>query len=200
MRRVCPRPTTAPCRAHASLRAVAVLVRDVRPEELEQAGLVTQRAFAEFAPADTGPDGWPYLRALGDAVGRSQRTTILVAVDDSDELLGTVTLEITARIGPDDPPPSPDEVHVRMLAVAPEARGRGIGRALMEGAIATARRLGRSRVTLHTGDQMAAAQNLYRHLGFERLPDEPGHHGSMMQTYHLRLESDATRYPAANEF
>lgn len=54
------------------------------------------------------------------------------------------------------------------LVVAPEARRRGIGRALMEYAIERARAAGASRVDLTARDTKQAAHGLYRSLGFEQ--------------------------------
>jgi len=64
-----------------------------------------------------------------------------------------------------------DWPEVRLLATAPAARGKGIGRLLMEECI---RRAGASRapvLTLHTADIMSVAMRLYERMGFERAPE-----------------------------
>lgn len=63
-----------------------------------------------------------------------------------------------------------DELYFRLLAVAPSARGTGIGQALVEHAFDLARERGAARVTMNSGPQMLAAHALYRKLGFT----EPG--------------------------
>lgn len=50
--------------------------------------------------------------------------------------------------------------------VAPEARGRGVGDAVLRAAIAHARRAGRSRLVLEVGDHNAPAIALYQRAGF----------------------------------
>ena len=55
-----------------------------------------------------------------------------------------------------------------MLAVAPWAQGRGVGRALVEACIGRARAEGRSAIAILTRPSMRAAHNLYETLGFER--------------------------------
>ncbi len=60
---------------------------------------------------------------------------------------------------------------VRLLAVAPSARGRGVGAALMNECIHRARSAGATALTLHTTDLMQAAMRLYERLGFERAHD-----------------------------
>jgi ribosomal protein S18 acetylase RimI-like enzyme len=58
-----------------------------------------------------------------------------------------------------------------MLAVAPAARGRGIGHALTRWCVDRAREQGCSRVVLSSLDRMHAAHRLYERMGFRRLPE-----------------------------
>ena len=57
-----------------------------------------------------------------------------------------------------------------MLAVAPSAQRRGVGRALSLACVERARSAGRARVLLHSTAWMTAAHELYRRLGFRREP------------------------------
>jgi ribosomal protein S18 acetylase RimI-like enzyme len=57
---------------------------------------------------------------------------------------------------------------IRMLAVDPAARGRGVGEALTRACLERAAAIGGELVVLHTTRWMAAAQRLYERLGFER--------------------------------
>ena len=59
---------------------------------------------------------------------------------------------------------------VRLLAVAPSARGQGIGTLLMDECVRRARESGAEGLTLHTTDMMRAAMRLYERLGFRRMP------------------------------
>jgi GNAT superfamily N-acetyltransferase len=60
---------------------------------------------------------------------------------------------------------------VRLLAVAPSARGQGIGALLMDECVRRARESGAEALTLHTTDMMRAAMQLYERLGFRRMPE-----------------------------
>ncbi|MGH3432573.1 MAG: GNAT family N-acetyltransferase [Thermocrispum sp.] len=106
---------------------------------------------------------------LQDAAWRAEHGEVLVAVDASGELLGTVTVVLPgsplAEIS------RPGEVEVRMLATSPVARGRGVGTALVEAVLARARGLGAARVVLCTLPGMTAAHGLYERLGFRRAGD-----------------------------
>jgi putative acetyltransferase len=57
-------------------------------------------------------------------------------------------------------------VELRKMYLAPERRGQGHGRALLEHALTEARRLGFARVELETSGALAKAIALYRSYGF----------------------------------
>ena len=59
---------------------------------------------------------------------------------------------------------------VKRVFVRESARRRGVARALMERLLADAARLGYTKLRLGTLDEMAAAQALYRDLGFVSIP------------------------------
>ena len=60
----------------------------------------------------------------------------------------------------------PDTVNLNALWVAPDARARGAGRALVEAVCTWARALGCSRVALAVGENNEVATMLYRRCGF----------------------------------
>jgi ribosomal protein S18 acetylase RimI-like enzyme len=168
------------------LPVVTLEVRDVRPEELAEAGAVTVAAYAEFVrPGDA--DWESYVDELRDVGTRAVRALVLVAVDEPDGVLGTVTLELSSRIDEDFEPLEPDRAHVRMLAVRPDARHRGVARALMETCVDRARAAGKHRLTLHTTERMIAAQAMYARLGFARSEDQVFPNGFVLLGYELKL-------------
>jgi ribosomal protein S18 acetylase RimI-like enzyme len=164
-----------------------VEVREVRPREYGDAGRVTARSYREFVRP--GEEDWDeYLDSIADVAGRIDRTVVLVAVDGA-RILGSVTLEVERTIGDDDAELEPGTAHVRMLGVDPEARGRGIGGALMAACVDLARARGKHTLTLRTTDRMLVAQRMYRAMGFARDPDNdlsfPDLH---LLAFRLRLE------------
>ena len=62
---------------------------------------------------------------------------------------------------------------VKRMYVVPEARGRGLGRRLLEELEGEARRLGYACVVLETGDRQQEAVGLYESTGYERIPCYP---------------------------
>jgi ribosomal protein S18 acetylase RimI-like enzyme len=86
----------------------------------------------------------------------------------------------------------PEEAEIRALAVSPEARGGGVGRALLAAVIERAAREGIRHLVLLTLTEMKAAHHLYEEAGFSRLPErdwspEPG---VTLLAYGLVLDSD----------
>ena len=67
-------------------------------------------------------------------------------------------------------PEGADVFELAKMAVSEHARGRGVGRALGEAAIAWARGRGARRLELLSNTRLAAAIALYRALGFVEVP------------------------------
>ena len=59
-----------------------------------------------------------------------------------------------------------DAAYLSLLAVAPGAQGRGLGRSLLQAAVAEAARAGHDRCLLHALDDNEPALRLYRSAGF----------------------------------
>jgi ribosomal protein S18 acetylase RimI-like enzyme len=99
--------------------------------------------------------------------------TLLTATEEGvpDRVLGVVVLPIPgsplclmAREG---------EAEMRMLAVDPQGRGRGVGASLVRECMARAvlPPVSARRMVLWTQPTMRAAQRLYERMGFERMPE-----------------------------
>jgi ribosomal protein S18 acetylase RimI-like enzyme len=65
------------------------------------------------------------------------------------------------------------EAHLQELYVVPSRRGSGIGRALLEAAIAAAREAGATGIDLNTGETDTAARALYESMGFTNREGSP---------------------------
>lgn len=156
-----------------------VVVRPARTDELGAVGALTVAAYDADGHL-LRPDGSydaGYARWLGDAVGRSHDSELLVAVDGT-TLLGTVTWcpygSSSAQLAT-----RPHQGELRTLAVAPDGRRRGVARLLVEACLARAHEAGMSEVVLCSLDAMHPAHALYASLGFVRRPEldwspEPG--------------------------
>jgi ribosomal protein S18 acetylase RimI-like enzyme len=140
-------------------------IREAASGEHEAAGRVTAEAYRGLV-RDAA-----YLERIADVADRAGRTVVLVAIEERG-IVGSLTLELDRRVNARDQPLSSDRAHIRMLGVAPDRQGRGIGTALMRSAEDRARRADKREITLHTTAAMTAAQAMYRSLGYERMADE----------------------------
>jgi ribosomal protein S18 acetylase RimI-like enzyme len=147
-------------------------IRVAEPGEWADVGEATYLGFNHGQPG--APEPAPErLRLLKDAAARAAEGDLLIAVDpdparNADTIVGTASLlrpgsSLSRQaVG--------DEAEVRLLAVVPSARRRGLGQALMREALDRARAWGVSALVLDTGPNNTASQALYLALGFERVP------------------------------
>ena len=139
-------------------------MREILPHEYDEAGSVTASAWHEYVePYPTC--GWEkFLRHVADISRRATDAIVFGAFEDG-RPLGTVTLEPERRsIGCYEVPA--DTAYVGLLGVAPRARRRGIGKALMQASIEEARRRGKRAVVLTYDPVDVPPRMLYEALGF----------------------------------
>ncbi len=74
-----------------------------------------------------------------------------------------------------------DEVRLMTLAVTPEARRRGLGRRLVEHALAAGRQAGATRASLEVRVSNTAAQALYHGLGFRQIAVRPAYYATPVE-------------------
>jgi ribosomal protein S18 acetylase RimI-like enzyme len=86
-----------------------------------------------------------------DVVIRTLRVTV---AERAGEIVGLIVLEVGERVTIDN------------VAVAPEHRATGVGRALLEHAEASARAAGHQAIYLYTHERMTENQSLYSRVGY----------------------------------
>jgi ribosomal protein S18 acetylase RimI-like enzyme len=166
-------------------------IRPLQPEDHDPVGELTVEAYARVDPATVEAG---YDEELRDVAARSDGVEILVAVDGDGDGPGERILgAVTYVPGPDSPGAEftdADAAGIRMLAVAMDARRRGVGEALTMACVERARATDRRQIVLHSTDRMTAAHRLYLRLGFVRDPslDWEGEPGLWLRGFRLRLD------------
>jgi GNAT superfamily N-acetyltransferase len=151
-------------------RAAPITVRDARMDEREAIRALTTRAYGEYATIMT-PAAWAGLDASVHAALDTGLPAHRLVAERGGRIVGSVMLF----------PPASDAYagltgasaipELRLLAVAPEGRGHGVGEALVAACIRRARDEGAPAIALHTSASMRAAVRLYERLGFVRAPE-----------------------------
>ena len=144
---------------------MGVRVRPVTESEYPAAGEVCVAAYRE-----DGQLAGDYGSTLADVATRVRHGDVLVALDESDRIIGCVTFvmagERYAELS------APGEAEFRMLAVDPGAQGQGVGAALVRACIELAESRGLSGLVICVRDWNATAQRLYHRFGFRRVPEK----------------------------
>ncbi|WP_420753940.1 GNAT family N-acetyltransferase [Rhodococcus sp. O3] len=135
-------------------------IRRVSPDEYETVGDLTVDVYVGGGFVE--PDD-PYVARLRDTATRDAQGEVVVAVADG-EIVGSLTLaEPKSRLADI---AEEDELELRMLAVAPAARRRGVGSALVRHALDTAYERGDRAVVISTEPAMVDARRIYDRNGF----------------------------------
>jgi len=168
----------------------------IRPAEAsDAASLVALAAAIGQEPGDwlLTTEAWRPVadeRRYLKAVRRHADAAVFVALD-GDRIVGRLSL---AR----DPHPASSHVADVGMMVAASHRRRGIGRMLLEAAVAWARGAAVSKLELHVFPWNEPAIRLYERFGFEREGLRRGHYlrdgvavDALLMAYHLPSESES---------
>ena len=146
---------------------MSLVIRPAHEDELAAVGALTFDAYAAdgFVTADS-----PYAEDLRDATSRARDAELYVAVDEDGRLLGTVTY--CPEESPWQEVAGEREGEFRMLAVAPDARRRGVAEALVRMCLERSVELGYHAVVLSSMPSQQGAHRVYERLGFRRTPEQ----------------------------
>lgn len=146
-------------------------IRDARDDEREVMQSVTVAAYEEYAAVMSKPFWEEYRQHILMTLGKVESAERVVAEREGIVIGSVLLYPSIAGIYPAPIRVDTDWPEVRLLAVAPEARGQGVGTALMDECEQRARSAGATILGLHTADMMQAAMRMYERRGFIRVPE-----------------------------
>ncbi len=142
------------------------VIRDALSNDREAIRNVTLSAYQEYEPLMRY---WEYYREDIIATLEHVDPAEQIVAEQNNAIVGSVMLYPAGTVFtfPDGDTFTLLWPEVRLLAVAPAARGQGIGAALMGECVRRARRDEAQFLTLHTNDIMHSAIRLYERMGFK---------------------------------
>lgn len=132
----------------------------MRVEEVTAASPEITAALGRLVRQLSSTAALPTADEIQEMVG-SRGTRLLVARDDGEDIVGTLTLRLF-RI------PTGLRAWIEDVVVDEAARGQGVGKALTEEALRLARAADARTVDLTSRPEREAANRLYERLGFKR--------------------------------
>ncbi|MFC4777948.1 GNAT family N-acetyltransferase [Paenibacillus sp. GCM10023252] len=169
----------------------SIIVRDAADDEQAAIADVLYSAYEQYADILPGPRWEEYRTSILQSVHSVGPYARIVAVS-GEQIVGSVLLFLSSDAAYGRPELGLNAPIIRLLAVAPSARGQGIATKLIGEAAARALELGAATLHLHTSDMMASAVKLYEHLGFERHYETDLLNGeTLVKGYYLKLRHAA---------
>lgn len=127
-----------------------------------------------------------YIQDIMNVRSRLEVAELIVA-ELEERLVGAVTLYLDASRSPQEGWPE-GWASIRLLAVHPTYRGRGIGRRLMEECLRRCRESSIATIGLHTTEAMDVARRMYEEMGFRRVPEFDFHPAPGVEVMAYRLD------------
>ncbi|MFD3743151.1 GNAT family N-acetyltransferase [Nocardia sp. NPDC058633] len=162
-------------------RTTGLLIRPAHPDDYDAVAALTVDVYVGDGYVTSG-DG--YVRELADVAHRAAESEVLVAEHEG-RVVGSLTV---ARPGtPYAEIARPGELEFRMLAVSKQARGLGVGTALVRAVVDEARSGECEAVVLTTMFSMVDAHRIYERLGFVPVPERDWATHDGLQLFVMRL-------------
>lgn len=144
-----------------------ILIRDAAESEREAIADVLLSAYSQYSADMPEPQWAAYRDSILESVHGELPFARIVAEFDQ-RLVGSALLFTSSATAYGRPELGIHSPVLRLLAVAPSTRGRGVAALLITEAARRSRELGATTLNLHTSDMMVSAVRLYERLGFKR--------------------------------
>lgn len=170
---------------------INVQIRDAHEGDRDAIQKVLEDAYGQYRSV-LPAEGWEQYRAnILESLDSEKPTARIIALIDG-EVVGSSLLFLSSEAAYGAKELGIESPILRLLAVSPSARGRGVATALIRANIERAIELGGNTLHLHTSDMMESAVKLYERLGFERAYDKDIQKGDILvKSYRLQLQTAA---------
>ncbi|WP_299443092.1 GNAT family N-acetyltransferase [uncultured Aquimarina sp.] len=151
------------------------IVRDANPDEFTKIGELMVKVYSQldgFPNQEEQPNYYKTLANIG-SLTEKPNTRLLIAISEGGEIGGGVVYfsDMQYYGSGGTAPQEKNAAGFRLLAVAPAARGKGIGRLLTKTCIEFAKNEKQNQVIIHSTKAMQIAWKMYEKLGFKRSED-----------------------------
>lgn len=167
-----------------------MIVREARKEELSLIQMQRVLAYEEYAE-HLPPGHWIALKeSISAEINPLTGVEVLIA-EIYGEILGSVALFPASSDSYQGLVKEQEYPEIRMLAILPQARKKGIASLLIDECIKRSKARKSKYIGLHTGEFMENAIKLYEKLGFERVPESdfiPAGDGIVVKGYRYQIK------------
>ncbi len=133
---------------------------------------------------------WGALKQAISSNADEQSGVELLVAEVDEEIVGSVVLFPAKTDAYEGLVDAVDYPEIRMLAVTPQSRGKGVAKALINECVLQAKAKGSMYIGLHTGEFMKTAIQLYESMGFIHMPQfdfQPADDGITVKAYRLSI-------------
>jgi len=149
---------------------MSVIIRNAEREEHLLIGQMMVEVYSKLEGFPSPKEQPAYYEKLANVgqLTESKNIKLFVAEEEGQVLGAVVYIDAMQEYGSGGTALSLKGAGFRLLAVSPEARGKGLGKTLAKYCIQQARKSGHDYLYIHTTEAMKLAWGMYERLGFER--------------------------------
>lgn len=150
-------------------------IRNAKPTEFEEIGKLMVAVYSQlegFPTASEQPNYYEMLANIGELTEKPD-TELLIAVSADGNIMGGIVYFSDMQYYGSGGIATQEKntSGFRLLAVNPSARGKGIGKLLIQECIEKAKAKKHSQIVIHTTMAMQTAWKMYENIGFKRSED-----------------------------
>ena len=167
-----------------------ILLRDATPSDFDTVADLSIAAYQEYAPKLTA-ENWQIMKRSIVKVDRTAMTAEFIVAKIDSTIAGAIAYYPPGKSNPQFF--DSQSASLRLLAVSPNYRGRGIGKLLTKEKILRAKKDNAWGIGLYTSEIMTTAQTMYSSLGFQRNRELPQMLGLRYWLYLLPLTDELSK-------